>query len=139
VNHSCDLLRSSQPPQRNWRLHHFDHLLGHRRKRSRCILYTFSILLFANLFEPSVICSKGISRARATAAALNSELAARVAASSSSICAAAGRGRQVRKGAAGHSYVAYRLADLGLGVIVGGGGVSHKADGTKFLPKSISP
>src|SRR4029077_6250122 len=27
--------------------------------------------------------------------------------------------------AAGHSHVAYRLADLGLGVIVGGGGVSH--------------
>ena len=41
--------------------------------------------------ETSVICSRGISRLRATAAALNSELVARVATWSSSICAAAGR------------------------------------------------
>src|ERR1700741_5637379 len=41
--------------------------------------------------EASVICSKGISRLRATAAALNSELVARVAAWSASICAAARR------------------------------------------------
>ena len=51
----------------------------------------FQYFAVRNLFEPSVICSKGISRVRATAAALNSELLARVATWSSSICAAAGR------------------------------------------------